>query len=129
MTNTDAPPGGSRQEQAVPSGHAIPEPDHEAAPITVGDLTIDRDRFLVTVGSRPVPLTYMEFRVLYLIARSDGRVARYDDLSVALWSEAGPQTRRRLAVLVSRIRSKLGGAAGYVDTVQRVGYRMAMSAT
>ena len=94
-------------------------------PIHVGQLTIDRERFLATVDGSPVDLTYLEFSVLVLIVEQGGRVATYDALAIALWTEASATTRRRLAVLISRVRSKLGSAARYIDTVQRVGYRVA----
>ncbi|MDA0301018.1 MAG: helix-turn-helix domain-containing protein [Chloroflexi bacterium] len=38
-----------------------------------------------------------------------------------------PDARRRLAVIVSRIRAKLGDQADVIDTVTRVGYRLAPS--
>lgn len=92
--------------------------------IRCGDLTIDRDRYGVTVGSRPVPLTYMEFRLLVELGRGAGRVLSYNELERAFWGQSSAQTRRRLAVLVARIRSKLGDGARHLDTVHRVGYRL-----
>jgi DNA-binding response OmpR family regulator len=92
--------------------------------ITVGDLVIDRERFLVTVGDKPAELTYMEFQALYMIASAGGRVAPYETLAEVLWGERGRAHRRRLAVLVSRIRSKLGPGACYLQTVRQVGYRL-----
>ena len=94
-------------------------------PIHVGRLTIDRERFLATVDGAPVDLTYLEFSVLVLIVEQGGRVATYDALALALWGGASATTRRRLAVLISRVRSKLGVASRYIETVQRVGYRVA----
>lgn len=85
--------------------------------IRTGHLTIDRDRYLVTVDGRPIRLTYMEFHALLMIAEHSGRVVTYDCLAEALWGSAGPEARRRLAVIVSRVRSKLGEAADAIDTV------------
>lgn len=93
--------------------------------IRTGHLMIDRDRYLVTVDGRPVRLTYMEFNALFAIAEQSGRVVTYDRLAETLWSTSGPEARRRLAVIVSRVRSKLGEAANAIDTVTRVGYRLA----
>jgi DNA-binding response OmpR family regulator len=57
--------------------------------------------------------------------RFDGRIATYDHLAAALWSEDSSKNRRRLAVLISRLRSKLGDSAGArVNTIMRVGYRL-----
>lgn len=93
--------------------------------LTAGGLTIDRERYLVTVEGDPVKLTFLEFNALWLIVSQAGRVVTYDALAECLWGEAVPHARRRLAVIVSRIRSKLGSAAHIIDTVTRVGYRLA----
>ncbi len=95
-----------------------------ATRIAVGDLVIDRERYLVTIGERTAELTYMEFEALYFIAAAEGRVASYETLAGALWEDADGDHRRRLAVLVSRIRSKLGHGADYLQTVRQVGYRL-----
>ncbi len=93
--------------------------------IRAGNLIIDRDRYLVTVAGQSVRLTYMEFTVLWAIAEQAGRVVPYDSLAEALWGRSTPLARRRLAVIVSRVRAKLGEAADAIDTVTRVGYRLA----
>mgnify|MGYP005819222991 CR=1 FL=1 len=93
--------------------------------IRAGDLVIDRERYLVTVQGEPVRLTFMEFNALWAIVAQSGRVVTYDALAEALWGKPVPHARRRLAVIVSRIRSKLGEAADVIDTVTRVGYRLA----
>lgn len=93
--------------------------------IRAGDLIIDRERYLVTVHGEPVRLTFMEFNALWAIVVQSGRVVTYDALAEALWGKPVPHARRRLAVIVSRIRSKLGEAADVIDTVTRVGYRLA----
>ena len=93
--------------------------------IRAGDLIIDRERYLVTVHGEPVRLTFMEFNALWAIVVQSGRVVTYDSLAEALWGKPVPHARRRLAVIVSRIRSKLGEAADVIDTVTRVGYRLA----
>ena len=61
--------------------------------IRTGHLTIDRDRYLVTVDGRPIRLTYMEFNALLMIAEHSGRVVTYDRLAEALWGSAGPEAR------------------------------------
>jgi two-component system phosphate regulon response regulator PhoB len=59
------------------------------------------------------------------IASARGRVITFETLEAELWQSSSERTRRRLAVLVSRLRSKLGPASAYIDTVRFVGYRMA----
>ena len=105
-----------------PSADGTPE-----ARIAVGDLVVDRERFRVTVADEPAPLTYMEFETLYVIAGGGGRVVGYDQIAEALWGAAGDDHRARLAVLVSRIRAKIGPAARYLQTVRQVGYRLTLA--
>ena len=93
--------------------------------IRAGDLIIDRERYLVTVDGQPVRLTFMEVNALWLIVVQAGKVVTYESLAEALWGPTVPHARRRLAVIISRIRSKLGQAADVIDTVTRVGYRLA----
>jgi len=95
--------------------------------IHAGDLVIDRERFLVTAHGHPVRLTFLEFNALWAIAEQDGRVISYEQLAESLWGDTAPDARRRLAVIVSRIRAKLGDQADVIDTVTRVGYRLAPS--
>ena len=95
--------------------------------IQAGALVIDRERFLVTVHGRPIRLTFLEFNALWAIAEQQGRVVPYDRLAEALWGGPAPDARRRLAVIVSRVRAKLGDQANVIDTVTRVGYRLAPS--
>lgn len=96
--------------------------------IRAGDLVIDRERYLVTVAGRPVPLTYTEFNALWAIAEQEGRVVTYERLARQLWGGETARSRRRLAVVISRVRSKLGSEATAIDTVTRVGYRLAPAA-
>lgn len=96
----------------------------DLAIIRCGDLEIDRERYLVWVAGQRVHLTFMEFHVLVAIAEQAGGVASYDALTRQFWDASSDRHRRRLAVLVSRLRSKLGDGARYIDTVHRVGYRL-----
>jgi DNA-binding response OmpR family regulator len=95
--------------------------------IEAGDLLIDRERYLVTVAGRPVTLTYTEFNTLWMIAEQEGRVVTYERLAEQLWGRETARSRRRLAVIISRVRSKLGEEGDAIDTVTRVGYRLAPS--
>ncbi|MYA19513.1 MAG: winged helix-turn-helix transcriptional regulator [Chloroflexi bacterium] len=119
-------PGGNGPGEAMAKNAADSPPPGgpPEARIAVGDLVVDRDRFRVTVADDPAPLTYMEFEALHVIAEARGRVVAYDRIAEALWGGADDDYRARLAVLVSRIRSKLGPAAQHLENVRQVGYRL-----
>lgn len=116
----------SKQSRSTPIGRdASPRALTDLPPISTGPVTIDPARFRVTVHGERAHVTYLEFLALYLIASGHGRVIEYSALGDALWGLSGDQARRRLAVLLSRVRSKLGVAAACIETVPRVGYRLA----
>ena len=100
------------------------KPPAQQTVIHCGDLEIDRERYFVHLAGRRVQLTYMEFHVLAQIAEGDGSIVAYDELARSRWGMPSAATRRRLAVLVSRIRSKLDEGAPSIETVRRVGYRL-----
>lgn len=93
--------------------------------VQVGELHVDRERYVASWGGSSLQLTYLQFQVLFRIAKACGAVVRYEELESEIWGESSEQSRRRLAVLVSRIRSKLGPGAAQLVTVHRVGYRIA----
>ena len=111
-----APNGARPFDSGIVAGDAV---------VAVGDLAIDRDRYTVTLRGAPLELTSTEFHALWALARRDGRVVAPDQLAEELWGNVPARARRRVAVTISRLRSKLGPAgAAYVRTVHRVGYRL-----
>jgi two-component system OmpR family response regulator len=96
--------------------------------LRAGDLEIDFDTREVVVGGRKVPLTYYEFELLALLARSAGRVLSRDQLLDALKGEAYESFDRSIDVHVSKLRAKLEPdpkAPRYIKTVRGVGYVLA----
>ena len=92
---------------------------------TVGELEIDLEPYTVILAGDPLELTFTEFRALWALARRDGRVSTPDELAEELWGDVPDRARHRVAVTISRLRSKFGpGGADYIRTVHRVGYRL-----
>ena len=90
--------------------------------IMLGNLNIDRDRFEATVEGRRVDLTFVEFELLYALARSAGKALSRDRLVAAVWQTPSDQTHR-LTVHISRLRKKLQGSAPWrIETIPKRGY-------
>ena len=53
--------------------------------LRAGDLSIDMERYEVTVAGRRVSLTYKEFQLLVLLASNPGRVYTRDALLSQIW--------------------------------------------
>src|SRR5437899_2709812 len=65
------------------------------APVTFSDLVIDADRFEVTRGGRPIPLTRVEFRLLTTLIEADGRVLTRDQLLDTVYGQDGSEVLDR----------------------------------
>lgn len=91
--------------------------------LTIGELSIDIPRHLVTVHGRAVELTATEFRLLTVLAQRRGRVQSREQLLRDVWNYDTVIDTRTVDTHMRRLREKLGPAARYLDTVRGVGYR------
>ena len=92
--------------------------------ITVGDLTIDPERYDVFVGGRQVLLTFKEYELLKLLASNPGRVYSREALLEQVWGYQYFGGTRTVDVHIRRLRSKIEDATHtFIDTVWNVGYR------
>ena len=89
----------------------------------VGDLQIDPDLVEVRKGGREVRLSPREFKLLYTLAKSPGRVFPRDTLLRQVWGEDEYIDERTVNVYVQRLRAKLGDNS-LIETVRGFGYRM-----
>ena len=103
-------------------------PPASAAPIRIGDLTLDRDRHQASLAGSPVELTALEFRLLAALAEAEGRVLSREQLLDALYGQAEALVLdRAVDALVKRLRQKLGDdpdSPRYIATIRGVGYRV-----
>jgi two-component system, OmpR family, response regulator MtrA len=102
--------GGSMREQAL----------------EVGGLQIDPARRTVERDGRLVPLTTLEFDLLYFLASRPGRVYSREALMEHVWGSDRVVDDRSIDSLVSRMRHKIEPDPSnprYVQTVWGAGYR------
>jgi DNA-binding response OmpR family regulator len=86
-------------------------------------LRVDFGEMRVACGGVEVKLTRKEFGLLAALARRPGSVATRDRLLDEVWGHEYYGDTRTLDVHVRRLRQKLGGCGGCVETVVGVGYR------
>jgi len=93
--------------------------------LSVGTLTLDADRHLVTAGGQAVPLTPKEFDLLQALLESAGRVLSREQLLARVWgyARADEIESRTVDVHVRRLRAKLGVEGRRIATLKGVGYR------
>ncbi len=97
--------------------------------LSVGNLSIDLERYDVSVDGRRVALTYKEFQLLVLLASNHGRVYTRDALLSQVWGYDYLGGTRTVDVHVRRLRSKVEAPGrSFVETIWNVGYRFKSSA-
>jgi len=105
---------------------ARPEVD-PTKPIEFGILRVDRDEQRVWVAGAEVTLTPLEYKLLVTLHDRREQVQSRDTLLSDVWGISADVTTRTVDTHVKRLRSKLGEAADYVQTVRGIGYRFAGS--
>jgi DNA-binding response OmpR family regulator len=96
----------------------------EEKKLTIGQITVDLARHQVDVGGRPVRLTSVEFKLLSMLMRRQGRVQERDRLLNEVWGYESVIDTRTVDTHVRRLRKKLGKAADAIETVRGFGYRI-----
>ena len=91
---------------------------------SVGNLVIDLDKYLVTIGGADVTLTKKEVELLWTLAKNSSKVFSRENLLDSIWGYDFDGETRTVDVHVRSLRQKLGSAGDYVTTVRGIGYRI-----
>jgi len=91
--------------------------------VTHKNITVDRRRFVVSLGDQPLKLTKSEFRLLDTLIRQPGRAFGRNELVDAALGEDTMVLERTIDVHVRALRKKLEDSATLIETVRGVGYR------
>ena len=86
--------------------------------IEVGKLAIDPASYRVSHSGKPVPLSTLEFRLLYYLASRPNRVFTRDQLLDAVWGTDRFVTPRSVDVYVRRLREKIEPDPGKSDAFE-----------
>ncbi len=100
-----------------------------AAPIHVGDVTIDPARRTVTAGERAIDLRTKEFDLLMTLAENQGIVLSREKLLDMVWGFDFYGQTRTVDVHVAHVREKLKGSSTSIETVWGVGYKLEVTKT
>jgi two-component system, OmpR family, response regulator len=101
-------------------------PEEAGGAIETGELKIDFDRRMVTLGAEEIKVTYVEFEILGALARSPGRVLTRETLLEHVWGDSDYRDPRTVDVHIRHLREKLEKdpkEPEYLFTVRGVGYR------
>jgi len=100
--------------------------DFDASKIKVKDIEIDLDQQQVRKSGKPLDLTYIQFKLLYLLASRRDKTFSREEILDRVWGRNVCVTSRTVDVHVKRLREKLGERkypSRYIETVHGTGYR------
>lgn len=86
-----------------------------------GDLTIDREKYLVLSKGVEIQLAKKEFELLNLLASKPNKVFTRDEIFARVWNDDVIVGERTIDVHIRKIREKIPGAN--IGTVKGVGYK------
>lgn len=93
--------------------------------LKLGDITVDRSRYEVSIKGKAVEFTATEFKLLALLMERRGRVQSRDTLLNDVWGYESVIDTRTVDTHIRRLREKLGQAADCIETIRGFGYRIA----
>jgi len=93
--------------------------------VTVGELSIDMDRYRVYVGGEQITgLKPKEIQLLHFLAKNAGQVLTREQIINNVWGYSTLVDSRTIDVHILRLRKALGEYSNYIGTVFGVGYRL-----
>ena len=93
----------------------------------VGGLSIDDEQKEVTVDGEPVRLTPIEYNILLLLVKNQGKVFSIDQIYESIWNEDAIGLDNTVAVHIRHIREKIEinpKEPRYLKVVWGVGYKI-----
>lgn len=92
--------------------------------LTIGDLTINHEKYLVFKGSREIALPKKEFELLSLLAGKPDKVFLRDEIYSMVWGDQVIVGDRTIDVHIRKLREKIG--EHHIKTVKGVGYKFVL---
>jgi two-component system, OmpR family, alkaline phosphatase synthesis response regulator PhoP len=97
------------------------ETDASSDKIILGDIVIDRERYIVFKNSTEINLPRKEFELLSFLASKPNKVFTRDEIYDKIWGNSVIVGDRTIDVHIRKIREKLG--IDNIKTIKGVGYK------
>ena len=96
----------------------------ESKILSLGCVSLDKDKHSVYVEDAPVELTFKEYELLQLLLSNAGIVITRERILEKVWGTDFEGESRTLDMHIKTLRQKLGNAGSMIKTVRNVGYFM-----
>ena len=92
--------------------------------IQVGDIVLDDDRRIVTVGEEEKNVTFKKYELLKYLMINKGIVLSRDKIMEAVWGFDFQGESRTVDMHIKTLRQKIGSERNRIKTVRNVGYKI-----
>lgn len=94
--------------------------------LEIGPISLNAERYEVTVNGKRVDLTTTEFKILEVLLEKRGSVFTRDQLlkKKRLWGDDKLVYDRTIDVHIKNLREKLGKAGNMIKTIRGIGYKL-----
>lgn len=89
--------------------------------ITIGNLLIDKERYLIRIGDNEMILPRKEFELLSLLVSKPGKVFTREEIYFSVWGENVVVGDRTIDVHIRKLREKIGN--NHIKTLKGIGYK------
>ena len=95
--------------------------NNEESIIKIGNLAIDREKYIVRQNNKTILLPKKEFQLLVLLSSKPGKVFKRDEILDSVWGSEVIVGDRTIDVHIRKLREKLGDHL--FKTIKGVGYK------
>ena len=89
--------------------------------MTIGNLLIDKERYLIRIGDDEMILPRKEFELLSLLVSKPGKVFTREEIYSSVWGENVVVGDRTIDVHIRKLREKIGNV--HIKTLKGIGYK------
>ncbi|WP_075590447.1 response regulator transcription factor [Labilibacter marinus] len=96
-------------------------PEEKSDVIKIGDLVIDREKYIIINKGEELVLPKKEFELLMLLASKPDKVFTRDEIYNSVWGDSIIVGDRTIDVHIRKVREKIG--QNHIKTIKGVGYK------
>ncbi len=89
--------------------------------VSIGNLMIDKERYLIRIGDIEMVLPRKEFELLSLLVSKPGKVFTREEIYHSVWGENVVVGDRTIDVHIRKLREKIGN--NHIKTLKGIGYK------
>ena len=89
--------------------------------LAIGNLVIDKERYLIRIGDEEMILPRKEFELLSLLVSKPGKVFTREEIYYSVWGENVVVGDRTIDVHIRKLREKIGN--DHIKTLKGIGYK------